>query len=88
MPVNVFDETIGIINRTIERARLGITDKQQALKKLGALAQSLEKDFSPNENFDKLIEKERDESWKYGGRTVFGKAQPPKKDSSQLNLFS
>jgi len=36
-------------------------------------------------NFDKLIEKERAESWKYGGRTVFGKEKPPKDE--QLKLF-
>jgi hypothetical protein len=32
-----------------------------------------------------VIAKERAESYKYGGRTVFGKAKPP--DSKQLRLF-
>ena len=45
-------------------------------------------DFVPNENFDALIEKERNESWKYGGKTVFGNAQPPKKSKGvQLRMF-
>ena len=37
-------------------------------------------------NFKKVIEKERKDSWKYGGRTVFGKAQKPK-GGDQLELF-
>jgi hypothetical protein len=32
-----------------------------------------------------VIEKERRESYRYGGRTVFGKSKPPKPE--QLNLF-
>jgi len=37
-----------------------------------------------------LIEKERYESWKYGGKTVNGDAKPPKalQPDSQLKLFS
>jgi hypothetical protein len=31
-----------------------------------------------------VIEKERNDSWRYGGRTVFGKAKRPE---LQLNLF-
>jgi hypothetical protein len=39
-----------------------------------------------------LIEKEKQESWKYGGRTAFGKSKPPKnptkkKGPQQLKLF-
>jgi uncharacterized protein len=47
-----------------------------------------EKDFIPQDNFDALIEKERDESWKYDGRTVFGKSAPRKTSKGvQLRLF-
>jgi hypothetical protein len=52
---------------------------------LTQVAQRAEKDFTPNANFDKVIEEERNNSWRYGGRTVFGKAQPPK--PVQLRLF-
>ena len=38
-----------------------------------------------------LIQKERDESYKYGGKTVFGDAKPPKtkpqNPNNQLELF-
>ena len=73
----------------MRRAKLGECDKNEAIKNLSKATQRLEKDFQPNENFNQLIEHERNESWKYGGRTVFGKAQPPKQKPKgvQLKLF-
>ena len=57
----------------------------EAIKRLTNIAQRAEQDFTPNANFDKVIEEERNNSWKYGGRTVFGKAKPP--TQQQLKLF-
>ena len=65
------------------------SDKQMAIKKLHEIAQRAEKNFTPQDNFDDLIKKERDESWKYGGKTVFGDAKPPQRVSKgvQLRMF-
>lgn len=89
VPTRVYDETIRVLRDSLERAKIGNTDKQEAIRKLSVLAQQVEKDFEPNTNFDKVIERERDNSWKYGGRTVMGKAQPPgrKGNGRQLDLF-
>jgi hypothetical protein len=88
VPVKVYDETIHTLQTAIHKSKLGQTDKQQAIKSLTLLAQKAEKDFTPQNNFDALIEKERDESWKYEGRTVFGKAKPRKVSKGvQLRLF-
>ena len=90
VPVNVFDETIKTLNNAIGRAKIGNSEKMAAIKKLSELSFEAEKHFIPNENFDALIQKERNESYKYGGRTVYGPARPPKQklvDSSQLTLF-
>jgi hypothetical protein len=87
VPTKVYDETIHILRTSVEKAKLGDNDKQQAIKNLTIAAQQMEKGFEPDANaFDKVIAKERAESYKYGGRTVFGKAKPPK-DDGQLNLF-
>jgi len=87
VPTKVYDETINILRTSVEKAKLGDTDKQQAIKNLTLAAQQMEKSFEPDENaFEKVIAKERAESYKYGGRSVFGKAKPPK-DDGQLNLF-
>lgn len=85
VPTKVYDETIGILQTAIHKCKLGNNDKNEAIKRLTNIAQQAEKDFIPNTNFDKVIEEERNNSWKYGGRTVFGKAQPPKQQ--QLRLF-
>jgi hypothetical protein len=85
VPVKVYDETIGVLQNAIYKAKLGISEKNEAIKRLTQVAQHAEKDFTPNANFDKVIQQERDNSWKYGGRTVFGKAKPPVQQ--QLELF-
>jgi uncharacterized protein len=85
VPIKVYDETIRTLQNAVEKAKLGQSEKQHAIKKLSEIARQAEKDFHPNAGFDQLIEKERNESWKYGGRTVFGKAKPP--GNSQLELF-
>lgn len=91
VPVNTFDETISTLQTAIQKAKIGNSDKMHAIRKLSEISWEAEKGFSPNNNFDALIKKERDESYKYGGRTVFGEAQPPKKDKpssgGQLSLF-
>ena len=89
VPISVYDETIATLQNAVHKAKMGITDKAEAIKKLHEMAARAEKDFIPNNNFDQLIQKERDDSWKHGGRTVFGKAKPPRqvKKGVQLKLF-
>jgi hypothetical protein len=59
------------------------------MRKLSALAQKAEESFTPTGGLEEVIEKERADSWKYGGRTVFGKAKPPEEAvrAKQLQLF-
>jgi len=85
VPVNVYDETISTLRDAVNKAKIGQSDKQDAIRKLSVLSQQLEKDFIPNENFEEVIKRERDDAWKYGGRTIFGKSKPP--DNPQLSLF-
>ena len=66
---------------------IGVTEKNEAIKKLHEIAVRNEENFTPNSGFEALIQKERDESWKHGGKTVFGDAKPPKPHSNQLKLF-
>ncbi len=88
VPIKVYDETISILQTAVHKAKLGQTDKQQAIKALHTLAAKAEKGFVPNERFEELVEKERNESWKYGGKTVFGDAKPPRRSKGvQLRLF-
>ncbi|NTE04490.1 DUF763 domain-containing protein [Agrobacterium tumefaciens] len=85
VPEQVYDETISQLQKAVAKAKIGETDKQQAIKSLHQIAKNAEQDFIPNMDFEKVIEKERADSWKYGGRTIFGKQKPPKNE--QLKLF-
>lgn len=88
VPVNVYDETINILKDAVNKAKIGQSDKQEAIRKLSVLSQQVEKDFIPNAKLEELIRQERDTSWQHGGRTVMGKAQSPKKKGGdQLSLF-
>jgi uncharacterized protein len=87
VPTKVYDETISTLETAVHKAKLGDTEKSDAIKKLHTIAANAEKDFiAERTNFEKLIEKERSESWKYGGKTVMGDAKPPA-SSAQLKLF-
>lgn len=87
VPTKVYDDTIHQLQTAVEKAKIGFSDKSQAIKNLHLVAQIVEQQFVPDEDlFDKAIAKERAESYRYGGRTVMGKAQPPK-DDGQLSLF-
>jgi hypothetical protein len=85
VPVKVYDETIDVLTKAVQKAKIGASDKLQAIQKLGELSRMAESGFTPNQNFEALVEKERTNSWKYGGRTVFGKSKPPQEQ--QLKLF-
>lgn len=86
VPTKVYDETIGVLQTAIHKAKLGNSEKNEAIKRLHQVAINAEKDFTPdNTNFEQVIENERANSWRYGGRTVMGKAKPPVEQ--QLSLF-
>ncbi len=70
VPTRVYDEVIDALDQTVQRAKIGLTDKQQALKSLHSMAKSIEKNFIPNDRYDDLIAKEWKDSPKHGGRTV------------------
>lgn len=89
VPLKVYDETIQTLHNAVHKAKIGASEKNIAIKKLHEISSRAEKDFIPNNNLDSVIEKERNDSWKYGGKTVFGDAKPslPEKTNIQLRLF-
>ncbi|MFL5811395.1 MAG: DUF763 domain-containing protein [Flavisolibacter sp.] len=88
VPTKTYDEVISTLQKAVQKAKIGQTDKAEALKKIHEIAIKAEKDFIPGDNLQDLIEKEIAESWKYGGKTVFGDAKPPRRSKNvQLRLF-
>jgi hypothetical protein len=90
VPIKVYDETIGILQASVQKAKLGQSEKLDAIKALSRLARAAEKEFIPASpcGLEQYIEKERDDSWKYDGRIVFGRAKPRKSGGPvQMMLF-
>jgi hypothetical protein len=89
VPTRTYDEVIHTLENAVQKAKIGLHEKADALKKLHELSVRAEKDFVPTGNLQDVIDQERAESWKYGGKTVFGDARPIKQRSKgvQLRLF-
>lgn len=82
---HVYDQTLSELQKALERARLGYSDKKNAMKKLSEAARSLEKDFHPKgKGLQPFIRKEKTESYLYGGRTAFGKSKPPRNPGKHM----
>jgi hypothetical protein len=88
VPTKTYDDVITTLQKAVQRAKIGQTDKAEAIKKIHEIAAKAEKDFIPTDNLKHLIEKEISESWKYGGKTVFRDAKPLKRSKGvQLRMF-
>ena len=88
VPTKTYDEVISTMQKIVQQAKIGVTDKKEALKKLHEIAVRAEKDFIATDKLQEVIEKEMQESWQYGGKTVFGDAKPPRRSRGvQLKLF-
>jgi hypothetical protein len=88
VPTKTYDESISILRKGIEKSKLGNSDKLNTLNKLHQIVAATEKDFTPDFDIQQVIEEERQNSWRFGGKTVFGDAQPPKNPKPiQLSLF-
>ena len=94
--IKVYDETISELKKALDRSKIGYSDKKQDFKNLSKVAGELEKGFRPNKaDYEKFVNKEKEESHLYGGRTAYGKSQPPGSKSNnkgsdgakQLKLF-
>ncbi len=87
VPTHIYDETIDIFDKAIHQSRLGDKDKSDALKNLSKIAQEMEKGYTPSRYFDDVVQHERDTSYQYGGKTVFGDAGKPKERYKQLTIW-
>jgi hypothetical protein len=86
---NVYDTSIRILKNAVNKAKIGHSDKQKAIKSLHIASQQLEKQFTPDPSkYNDFVEHEKANAYKYGGRTVFGREKPPEnKGPRQLKLF-
>lgn len=88
VPTKTYDESINILRKGIEKSKLGNSDKLNTLNKLHQIVAATEKDFTPDFDIQQVIEEERQNSFRFGGKTVFGDVKPPENPKPiQLSLF-
>ncbi|HAY3505899.1 DUF763 domain-containing protein [Elizabethkingia anophelis] len=88
VPVKIYDESIQILQKGIEKSKLGNSDKLNSISKLHQIVLNSEKNFTPNFDIQQVIEEERNISWQYGGKSTMGDAKKPDKPNAiQLSLF-
>ena len=85
VPLRVYDRTISVLKQAVAAAKLGRTEKIEAIRRLDEQARRLEgKVRGPP--LEELIAAERERSHEYGGRDVSGPARPA--PGRQLKLFA
>jgi hypothetical protein len=79
VPLRVYDETIRVMKRAVDAARIGRSDRLFAIRRLDDEARKIERSAKNLEGprFDAFLGNERARSHEYGGKSVFRDAQPP-----------
>ena len=71
VPLKVYDESIAVLRRALDAAKLGHSDKLHGLARLDAFTRAIEQRRQPEADVDAAIAHERAISRSLGGRTVF-----------------
>jgi hypothetical protein len=93
VPLKTYDETLGVLRRSLDAARIGHQEKIDGFRRLDKLTRSVEQNREPIANFDRAMAHEYAISKSIGGRTVFDnpsrKVNPSrnKNATAQLPLF-
>ena len=87
VPIKVYDETIRVLKSAVQKARLGLGEEIQALKRLDDQARQLERTAN-GPSLEAFIAQERNASPSLDGRSVFGweVEGPTAEKSVQVNL--
>ena len=89
VPLKTYDESLAVLRRSLDAARLGHTEKIDGFKRLDRLTRAVERDRQPLADFSAVLEQERQISPSLGGRTVSDDRRQKKqsKPIGQLSLF-
>ncbi|HVW85680.1 MAG TPA: DUF763 domain-containing protein [Bryobacteraceae bacterium] len=93
VPLKTYDESLGVLRRGLDAAKLGDTEKLDGLRRLDQMVRAVEKNYRPEADFEQVLAHEKAISHSVGGRTVFDdrRAKTPARkqlpSSEQLSLF-
>ena len=89
VPLKTYDESLGVLRRALDAARLGHSEKLEGFRRLDRVTRAVEEQRDPMADFTAALKHERAISPSLGGRTVFDDRMPTgkKSGSQQLSLF-
>ncbi len=88
VPLKTYDESLSVLRRSLDAAKLGRTEKVDGLKRLDTLVRTVERNYETRADFGGLLEHEHAISASLDGRSVFDDRQRnTRKPSEQLALF-
>jgi hypothetical protein len=79
VPLKTYDESISVLRRSLEAAKIGDTDKLDGFKRLDRFVRAVGERYAPEADFDAVVRHERKISPRLDGRSV--------SPSPQLRLF-
>ncbi|MEO5821927.1 MAG: DUF763 domain-containing protein [Vicinamibacteraceae bacterium] len=71
VPLRIYDESIAVLRKALDAAKLGHTDKLDGMARLDAFARGIETRRAPHADVEATIAHERATAPAHGGRTVF-----------------
>jgi hypothetical protein len=92
VPLKTYDESIAILRRSLDAARVGDREKVDGMKRLDSFVRVVEQRYSPEADFDAVLSHEHAISKSLNGRSVFDPPAPRgashrSRRSAQLSLF-
>lgn len=71
VPLKIYDESIAVLRRALDAAKLGRSDKLDGMSRLDSFVRGIEQRLGPEADVAATIARERQMSRSLGGRTVF-----------------
>ena len=89
VPLKTYDESLSVLRRALEQARVGHTEKIDGFGRLDRFTRTIEKQVRPEVDFQAALAHERAISPSLDGRTVLDdrKGTTKRKNEKQLSLF-
>ena len=87
VPLKTYDETIYLLRRSLEAAKVGNTDRTDGLRRLDRFVQAVGRSKAPDANFAETIARERQISSSLDGMTAGPRPARSKPTVQQLSLF-
>jgi len=84
VPLKTYDESIAVLRRSLDAARVGDTEKIDGMRRLEKFVRVVEKRYSPEADFDSVMTHEHAISKSLGGRSVFDDVKPRRQQQPSL----